>query len=213
MAATHIFTKEEEIAHSITHGIGVILSIVALTTLVIFASLFGNVWHIVSFALFGITMVLLYVSSTLAHSFPDGRIKDLFEIMDHSAIYFFIAGSYTPFLFIAVKGWIGWTLFGILWSVSVIGTLLKIFFVKRFVVLSTLIYIVLGWLMVFAWNPIVSSLPSTGVILLVIGGVLYTVGSIFYVWRMFKYHHMVWHLFVLAGTATHFFSVLSLLPK
>ena len=158
MSTTHIFSKGEEIMNSVIHGIGFLLSIAALVILIVFSSLYGTAWHVVSFTLFGSTMVLLYTSSTLLHSFPPGRAKDLFEIFDHSSIYFFIAGSYTPFLFIAVKGTLGWTLF------------------------------------------------------LVIAGGLYSVGSIFYVWRAFRYHHGVWHIFVLAGSIMHFFSVLTLLP-
>ncbi len=210
MANTHVFTKGEEIANSIIHGIGALLSIAALVILIVHASIHGTAWHVVSFTLFGVTMVLLYFSSTLVHAFPEGKVKDLFEIFDHSAIYFFIAGTYTPFLFIAVKGWIGWTLFGIVWGLAIGGTVFKSFFVKKFLHVSTLLYIVLGWLIVFAWGSIVDNVHPTGIVLLVTGGVLYTLGSIFYVWRGFKFHHAVWHLFVLAGSITHFFSVLYL---
>jgi hemolysin III len=208
MATTHTFTKGEEIANSITHGIGGILSIAALVLLIVFSSLFGNAWHIVSFTLFGTTMVLLYTASTLVHSFPKGKAKDVFEILDHSSIYFFIAGTYTPFLFIAVKGWLGWTLFGIVWGLAIGGTVFKSFFVKKYLHMSTLLYVLLGWLIVFAWNPLVDNLPPNGLTLLVVGGVLYTVGAIFYIWRGFKYHHAIWHIFVIAGSTAHFFAVL-----
>jgi hemolysin III len=208
LANTHTFTKKEEIANSITHGIGAVLSIAALVVLIVFSSLYGTAWHIVSFTLFGVTMVLLYFSSTLVHAFPKGRVKDFFEIMDHSSIYFFIAGTYTPFLFIAVKGWVGWTLFGVVWGLALCGTIFKVFFVKRFLMVSTIMYVIMGWLVMFAWDKIASNVDPTGTLLLVIGGVLYTVGAIFYVWRGFTYHHAVWHLFVLAGTISHFFSVL-----
>jgi hemolysin III len=208
MANTHTFSKGEEIANSITHGIGALLSIAALVLLIIFSSLYGNAWHVVSFTLFGVTMVLLYTSSTLVHSFPAGKAKDVFEIMDHSAIYFFIAGTYTPFLFIAVKGSLGWTLFGIVWGLAIGGTIFKAFFVKKYLFASTILYVLMGWLIVLAWNPLVEHIPHNGVTLLVIGGVLYTVGAIFYLWRGFRFHHAIWHLFVLGGTATHFFAVL-----
>lgn len=213
MANTHVFSRKEEIANSITHGIGALLSIPALVLLILFASRFGTVWHIVSFTLFGVTMLLLYLSSTFVHALPQGRAKDLFEILDHSSIYFFISGTYTPFLFLAVKGWLGWTLFGIVWGLAIAGTVFKCFFVKRFLVISTLLYVVMGWLIVFAWKPLVVNIDTLGLSLLITGGVLYTVGSVFYVWRGFTYHHAVWHLFVLGGTAAHFFSVLSLLPS
>ncbi|OZI10506.1 hemolysin D [Bacillaceae bacterium SAS-127] len=213
MANTHIFTRGEEIANSITHGIGAVLSIAALTLLIVFSILFGNVWHIVSFTIFGVTMLLLYLSSTLVHSFPQGKVKDLFEIFDHSSIYLFIAGTYTPFLFLAVKGTLGWTLFAVVWGLAIVGTVFKCFFVKRFLKTSTLLYVVMGWLIVFAWDTLVQNISTTSLILLITGGILYTLGAIFYVWRGFKFHHMVWHLFVLAGSVTHFFSVLYLLPS
>ncbi|WP_078550579.1 PAQR family membrane homeostasis protein TrhA [Litchfieldia alkalitelluris] len=210
MANTHVFSKGEEIANSIIHGIGVLLSIAALVILIVHASIYGSAWHVVSFTIFGSTMVLLYLCSTLVHAFPKGKVKDLFEIFDHSAIYFFIAGTYTPFLFIAVKGWLGWTLFGIVWGLAIGGTVFKSFFVKRFLHVSTLLYVVLGWMIVFAWNELVENVHPTSMTLLVVGGVLYTIGAIFYVWRGFKFHHAIWHLFVLAASITHFFSVLYL---
>ncbi|MDQ0228871.1 PAQR family membrane homeostasis protein TrhA [Metabacillus malikii] len=207
MANTHTFSKGEEIANSVTHGIGGILSLVALVMLVVYSSLYGTVWHVVSFTVFGITMLLLYTASTLVHSFPAGKAKDFFEILDHSAIYFFIAGTYTPFLFIAVNGWVGWTLFGIVWTLAIGGTVFKAFFVKKYLFFSTIMYVIMGWLIVFAWNHIIENVPTPGVVLLVIGGLLYTIGAVFYVWRGFKYHHAIWHMFVLAGSILHFFSV------
>lgn len=211
LAFTHTFTKEEEIVHAITHGIGAVFSIAALIILTVMAAMHGNAWHIVSFTLFGSTMLILYLSSTIVHALPEGRWKRVFEIFDHSSIYFFIAGTYTPFLFLAVKGAIGWTLFGIVWGLALIGTVFKCFFVNRFLYTSTMIYVVMGWLIVFAWKPLVSSLSPNGVLYLVIGGILYTVGAVFYVWRGFKFHHAVWHLFVLGGSVAHFFAVLVLL--
>ncbi|MDE5413210.1 PAQR family membrane homeostasis protein TrhA [Alkalihalobacterium chitinilyticum] len=212
MSNTHVFSKGEEIANAIIHGIGALLSIAALVLLIVFSSLYGTAWHVVSFTLFGTTMVLLYTSSTLVHSFPPGKAKDVFEILDHSSIYFFIAGTYTPFLFIAVKGALGWTLFGIVWGLAIAGTIFKSFFVKRFLHTSTVLYVLLGWMIVFAWGTLVQNVPSEGIVMLVIGGVLYSGGAIFYVWRGFYYHHAIWHLFVVAGSIMHFFSVLTLLP-
>lgn len=211
MANTHVFSKEEEISNSITHGIGLILSIAALVILIVFAALYGNAWHVVSFTLYGVTMVILYTSSTMLHALRPGRAKDFFEIMDHTSIYFFIAGTYTPILFIAVKGWLGWTLFGIVWGLAIGGTVFKSFFVKKFLFTSTILYLVMGWLIVFAWNDITSNVHPTSLLLLIIGGGLYTVGAIFYMWQLFKHHHAVWHLFVLGGTVCHFFAVLYLL--
>lgn len=211
LAFTHTFTKEEEIVHAITHGIGAVFSIAALVILTAMAAMYGNAWHVVSFTLFGSTMLILYLSSTIVHALPKGRWKRLFEIFDHSAIYFFIAGTYTPFLFLAVRGAIGWTLFGIVWGLALLGTVFKCFFVNRFLYTSTIIYIIMGWLIVFAWKPLVSNLSPNGVLYLVIGGILYTVGAVFYVWRGFKFHHAVWHLFVLGGSVAHFLAVFVLL--
>lgn len=211
MATTHVFSKEEELSNSITHGIGAILSIAALVILIVSASLYGNAWHIVSFTLFGATMVLLYTSSTFVHALPPGRAKDFFEIMDHSSIYFFIAGTYTPFLFTVVEGWLSWTLFGIVWGLAVFGTVFKAFFVKRFLFTSTILYLLMGWLMVFAWGDLTVNLHQNALQLLVLGGAAYTFGAVFYMWKLFKHHHAVWHIFVLIGTVCHFFAVLYLL--
>lgn len=211
---THTFSKGEEIANAITHGIGALLSIAALVLLIVFSSLYGNAWHIVSFTIFGTTMVLLYTCSTFVHSLPNGKAKDVFEILDHSSIYFFIAGTYTPFLFIAVGGWLGWTLFGIVWGLAIGGTIFKIFYVKKYVIFSTILYVFMGWLIVLAWAPLAEFLPVNGLKLLVWGGIAYTFGAIFYVWRGFNYHHAIWHLFVIAGSTLHFLCIiLYLLPK
>lgn len=207
MASTHVYTRKEEVVNAITHGIGVLFSVIALVWLVVAASESGTVWHVVSFTIYGVTMLLLYLSSTLVHSFPEGKAKDIFEICDHASIYLFIAGSYTPFLFLVIKGVLGWTLFGIVWGIALVGVIFKLFFTKKFLYLSTVLYIAMGWLMVFAWKPLVAGLLLEGIVLLVVGGILYTVGTVFYVWRGFPFHHAVWHVFVLAGTAVHFFGI------
>lgn len=208
MVTNHRFSLGEEIANAVSHGVGALLSISALVLLIVFSSLNGTWIHVVSFTIYGVTMVFLYTSSTLLHSLPKGRAKNVFEILDHSSIYFFIAGTYTPFLLVAVRGEIGMRLFLIVWGIAIFGSIFKIFFVQRFVIISTLIYIIMGWLIVFAWSSLVASIPTGGIILLAVGGVLYTFGAVFYIWRWFKFHHMVWHLFVLAGTIVHFFSVI-----
>ena len=208
MTTTHTYSKGEEIANAITHGIGIIFSISALTLLIVFAALEGSVASIVSYTVYGVTMLLLYVSSTLLHAFPEGKVKNLFEIFDHSSIYLFIAGSYTPILINVIGGKLGVYLLAILWSIAAIGILFKIFFVKRFLYASTMLYIIMGWLIVFAWQPLVTNFDDVGLILLIIGGLLYTIGALFYMFRWFPFHHMVWHLFVLAGTIVHFFAIL-----
>ncbi|UAC50147.1 hemolysin III family protein [Bacillus aquiflavi] len=208
MAETHVFLKKEEIANAITHGIGIIFSIVALVLLIVTAAQNGTAATVVAFSVYGGTMVLLYTFSTLLHSFPEGKVKDLFEIFDHSGIYLFIAGSYTPLALLIVQGARGWTLFGIVWGIALFGIIFKAFWVKKFLFLSTALYIAMGWLIVFAWEPLITNLVFNGVILLVVGGLLYTIGSIFYVWRGFRFHHAVWHLFVLAGSVTHFLAII-----
>ncbi|ASK63649.1 hemolysin D [Virgibacillus phasianinus] len=204
---THTFSKKEEIAHAITHGIGALLSIVALVLLIAYATINGDPWQTMSVTIFGLTMFFMYICSTIVHSLPEGKWKDIFQIFDHSSIYLFIAGSYTPLLLIVLQGQIGWLLFGIVWGIALVGVAFKIFFVKRFVVLSTIMYILMGWIIVFAWRPLTEAFDEKGLLLLVVGGVFYTVGAIFYVWRGFPYHHAVWHLFVLAGSAFHFFTI------
>lgn len=208
MKDTHVYTKKEEVVNAITHGIGVLLSITALVFLIMFAVQNGSTWHVVTFTIYGVSMLLLYLSSTLVHSFPEGKLKDLFEIFDHSAIYLFIAGTYTPFTLIVINGALGWTLLGIVWGIAIAGIVFKSFFVKKFLYISTILYVVMGWLIVIGWNPLVNTLPTAGITLLVVGGLLYTIGAIFYVWRGFTFHHAVWHLFVLAGSVTHFFAIL-----
>lgn len=207
------FTKGEEIANAILHGIGLGLAIAALVVLVVMASLHGNALYVVSCSIYGTTLILLYLASTLLHSFPKGKAKNIFEIMDHSAIYLLIAGTYTPLALIALQGALGWIYFGIIWGLALLGVVFKIFFVKRFIILSTLLYIAMGWLIVFALSPLLKSLNTTSMIFLVTGGITYTIGSIFYVWHKVKFHHAIWHLFVLAGSICHFFTVLFMIPS
>lgn len=208
MANTHTYPRREEVANAITHGIGAMLSLAGLVLLIVFSSLKGTAWHIVSFTIYGVSMLLLYVCSTLVHSFKEGKVKDLFEFFDHSSIYLFIAGTYTPLLLVAIRSPLGWSLFGIVWGIALLGVLFKAFFVKRFLFMSTIFYLIMGWLIVAAWGPLTAAVPQPGIILLVTGGILYSLGTIFYVWRIFPYHHAIWHLFVLAGSVTHFFAIL-----
>lgn len=208
MANTYTYTRKEEIANAVTHGIGALLSLSALAVLVVFAALNGDARHVASFTIFGVTMLLLYVSSTLVHSFPEGKAKDLFEIFDHASIYLFIAGTYTPFTLVVLQGALGWTLFGVVWGIALAGVVFKAFFTKKFLFTSTLLYIAMGWIVIIAWKPLTAALSPGGLWLLLAGGIAYTIGTVFYVWRGFPFHHMVWHLFVLAGSVLHFFAVL-----
>ncbi|MFD2624207.1 PAQR family membrane homeostasis protein TrhA [Salibacterium salarium] len=207
MAEVHTFSRKEEIANAATHAVGIVLSLVAIAVLIVFTSLNATPFHVVSVSIYGTTMLLLYVSSTLLHTLKKGKTKDLFEIFDHASIYLFIAGSYTPFLFHVVEGPLSWTLFGVVWGIAFFGIGFKAFFVKKFLFLSTIFYILMGWIMIFAWQPVMENLPAPGIGFLVGGGLLYTVGTIFYIWRHFPYHHAVWHVFVLAGSILHFFAI------
>jgi len=198
----------EEIFNSITHGIGIPISIAALVVMVIFSSLYGNAVHIVSSLIFGVSLILLYTASTLYHSFRKPVIKHTFKILDHSCIYVLIAGTYTPFLLVTLRGTLGWSMFALVWSLTVIGVLFKIFFIHRFAILSTIAYIVMGWLIIFAIKPLMHVLPGGGLTLLICGGLAYTLGTIFYSWEKLPFNHAIWHSFVLAGSACHFFAIM-----
>jgi hemolysin III len=202
------YSVREEIASSLIHGIGVGLAIAALVVMAVFSSMRGTVWHVVSCSIYGATLVLLFSASTLYHSIPWPRVKRTLKILDHSAIYLLIAGTYTPFLLGPLKGPWGWSLFGVIWGLALGGVAFKLFFAGRFKLLSTLIYVGLGWIVVVAIRPLWHSLPLGGLLWLVAGGVFYTVGTVFYLGRRIPYNHAIWHVFVLAGSLCHFFSVL-----
>lgn len=199
--------SKEELWNAITHGIGVALSIPALVFLIIDGVKYGTAIQTVSYIIFGVSMLLLFVMSTLLHSMPV-RFKRFFSILDHSAIYILIAGTYTPFLLVTIKGALGWSLFGVIWGLAILGVLFKVFFIHRFEFVSLIFYILMGWLIMFAIKPLYVNLPFPGFMLLVIGGLLYTGGAIFYAWRSIPYNHAIWHLFVMAGSACMYFSVL-----
>ena len=197
-----------EIANSVTHGIGTLMAIAGLVLLVVFAAIYGNVWHIVSFSIYGTTLVLLYLSSTLYHSAQEPRRKYIFRIIDHSAIYLLIAGTYTPFILVTLQGTRGWVMFGIIWFMALAGILYKVFFINRHVIISTLFYLVMGWMILFSIGELFRKLPENGFILLGAGGLAYTLGMLFYAGRERLLMHAVWHLFVLGGSICHFFSIL-----
>jgi hemolysin III len=201
------YTPGEELANTITHGIGVLLSVAGLVLLVTFGALWGDVWHVVSGAVFGATLVLLYTASTLYHAVRDPRRKMLLRKFDHAGIFLLIAGTYTPFMLVSLRGPWGWSLFGVVWGLGVAGMILKFWLAGRFRLLSTLVYLVMGWLVIVAIRPLMQALPVSGIWLLVAGGLCYTGGAVFYLAKRLPYHHAVWHLFVLAGSICHFFAV------
>lgn len=201
-------SREEEIANTITHGIGAVLSIAALAVLVTLASGYGDTVRVVSLSIYGATLVLLYLSSTLYHSFPRGRVKHFFRFLDHSSIYLLIAGSYTPILLVSLRGIWGWTIFAIVWIMALGGIIAKIFLTGKFGILSVLFYIAMGWILVPVIKPILETVPWNLFIWLLIGGLSYTFGIIFFALEKMPYNHAIWHLFVLGGSITHFFGML-----
>ena len=198
----------EELANGITHGIGLVLSIVGLAVLVFLSVMRGNAWHIVGCTTFGVSLVLLYTASTMYHSFRSARWKRILKTLDHTAIYLLIAGTYTPFTMVNLRGFWGWTLFTLVWSLSVFGILWKIFNVDRYQIMSTLIYIAMGWLVVIAIKPLLLGIPLSGIAWLVAGGLFYTAGVIFFAANRIPYNHAIWHIFVLAGSICHYIAVM-----
>lgn len=201
------YTLGEEIANSITHGIGALLSLAGLIILIIFSALKGSPLQTFSVIVYGTSLFLLYLASTLYHSIQHKKAKQILEIIDHSSIYLLIAGTYTPFTLVTLNGKIGWTIFITVWILALVGIILKPFFIKKFRILSTLLYIAMGWMIIFAIKPLIANLPAGGIRWLVVGGLLYTIGAVFYIWRKIPYGHMIWHLFVLGGSISHFIAV------
>jgi hemolysin III len=197
----------EEIANSVTHGVGLLLSVAALAFLVVATAATGDPWRVTAASVYGATLVLLYATSTLYHALPGRRVKAVFQRLDHAAIYLLIAGTYTPFVLVPLRGGWGWSLLGVVWGLGVLGVVLKSVFGIRLAALSTVIYLVMGWLVVIAAGPLAARLPSAGLQWLVTGGVLYTLGVLVFAWDRIRYLHAVWHLFVLAGSAAHFCAV------
>lgn len=206
------YTAGEERFNWITHFAGAALSLVALVISLVFAVLGKNKWSIVSCAVYGISLLLLYTMSTLYHMLPKGRVKRIFRIFDHCSIFLLIAGTYTPYTLVtlrAVTTWIGWTIFGLVWGAAVLGIILNCIDIKKFSKISMLCYISMGWCIVLSINTLITGLDTLGLILLFAGGVMYTVGAIIYgIGAKVRYMHSVWHLFVLAGSIFHFFSIL-----
>jgi hemolysin III len=205
------YTRLEEWANSITHGIGFGLSIAGLVVAVVIASLNSNAWLITASAIYGSTLIILHLSSTMYHSARNLRWKRRFLLADHSSIYLLIAGTYTPFCLGPMRGPVGWTLFGIIWGLAAVGILREILRPRRGTWFSTAIYLLMGWLVLIFLYPLVKALSPYALLMLFIGGVMYSIGVIFYRWHSLKYHHAIWHLFVVAGATFQFFAVLSIL--
>jgi hemolysin III len=201
------YSDKEEIAHSVTHGIGALMSVIGLATLLIYSSMYGDSWHIVSSSIYGLTLITLYTSSTLYHAITIPDIKKFLQKLDHAAIFLLIAGTYTPFTLVNLRGGWGWTLFGIVWSIAIAGMIMELIVKQRHKRLSLGLYLGLGWIVMIAIGPMIANVDTGGLILLLVGGLFYSLGVIFYVWKTLVYHHAIWHLFVLAGSVSHFFAI------
>ena len=201
------FSRGEEIANFVSHTVGAGLSILAFIILTIRASWGRDVGTIISFMAFGFGLIVLYTMSSIYHGLKPGTAKMVFEIFDHSAIYILIAASYTPFLYLVVNSPMNKVILAIQWIVCFLGILFKVFFTGKFKLFSTLLYLIMGWMIVFAWNDLINNINRVSLIYLVLGGILYSLGTIFYSWKICKFNHMIWHIFVIMGSISHFFAV------
>jgi len=197
----------EEFVNIVSHGIGFLLSIAALSLMVVYASLDGNAWHIVGVSIFGASLVVLYLASTLFHWSVRPNIRKYLNVLDHAAIYVLIAGTYTPFLLVTLNGAWGWTMFGIIWGLAIAGVVFKMFFTGKYDKLSLVIYVLMGWLILIAIVPLLQNLSTMGLIWLLIGGVSYSIGAVFYLLNRLPFNHAIFHFWVLGGSICHFFAV------
>ena len=205
---TPSYTAKQESANRLTAGAGAVLVVIGTALLIVMACLKGDAWHIVSFSIYGGTLFLLYLIATLYHSLRSPGAKRVFEMLDHSAIFLLIAGTYTPFTLVTLRGPWGWSLFGVVWGLGIVGIVYKIFFTGRHKFFSTFLYIALGWMALLAFKPLLANLASGGMVLLILGGLSYSLGTVFYHREKFYYSHAIWHLFVLAGSLFHYFAIL-----
>ncbi|MGH9560227.1 MAG: PAQR family membrane homeostasis protein TrhA [Terracidiphilus sp.] len=204
----------EELANTVTHGIGLGLSIAGFAVLLVLAIVRSGAWQIVSCAIYGVSLICVYASSTLYHCLLSQRMRRIFKVFDHCAIFLLIAGTYTPFLLVNLRGGWGWSLLGIVWGLAAAGIVLKVWFVDRYPILSTGVYLLMGWLALIAVKPLLELVPTVGLIWLLAGGLIYTFGVVFYGWKKIPYNHAIWHLFVMAGSACHYFAVVySVIPR
>ena len=207
MSPSRPWTVGEEVAHSVTHGIGLLGAVAGLVLLLVLAAATRDPWRITACAIYASTLVLLYGTSTLYHALSATRARDVFRVLDHSAIYLLIAGTYTPFALVSLRGPWGWTLLAIVWSLALAGVTMKAVFGARWPIISTALYIAMGWVVIIAVKPLVAHVPPAGIAWLVAGGLAYTGGVAFYAWTKLRYSHAIWHLFVLAGSVCHYIAV------
>ncbi len=200
-------SKGEEIANFVSHTVGAGLAILGFIMLIIRAAWFNNIPAIISYIVFSLGLMVLYTMSSIYHGLKPSKAKNVFEILDHSSIYFLIAASYTPFLVLGLKSKIGITLLIIQWVICALGITFKAFFTGKFKGISTIVYLIMGWMIVFSWNELISKVSPISIIFLVTGGILYSLGTIFYMWKVCKFNHMIWHIFVVLGSIAHYIAI------
>lgn len=203
----HLYPPFEEKLNVFTHGVGFALSVVGLILLILRANELGDSMLLVSFCIFGASMILLYAASTLYHSARSYKMRYRLNILDHASIYVLIAGTYTPFALVTLNGIIGWSIFGVVWAMAIAGVILKLFFTGRYSLLSTIMYLLMGWIIIFAIKPLFNNLDLAGILWLFAGGIAYTIGAVFFSIEKIKLNHAIFHLFVLLGTFCHFLSI------
>ena len=201
------YPAQEEKINIITHGLGIVLSIIAFILLIVKSSTDDNATSLYSYIIYGLSLIILYTASTIYHSSKSESSRTKLNVFDHASIYVLIAGTYTPYSLITLNGQVGWTVFITIWSFAIIGVILKLFFIGKFKILSTLMYVFMGWLMIFAINPLMESLSTPGQVWLLIGGISYTIGAILYSVKNIKFNHAIFHVFVLIGSVSHFISI------
>ena len=207
-SSTKYYTLGEEIFNSVSHGVGILFAVAGCAVLIVLSAVFADRWAVISSIIYGISMMLLYTASTLYHSFTNEKVKSIFRVFDHCTIFLLIAGTYTPFTLYTLRETVGIKLFFVVWASAIIGIILNAIDLKKYEKISVLLYLVMGWCIVFALKPLLASISTLTLVLLVVGGVLYTVGVIFFLITKYRYMHSIWHLFVLAGTVTQYLAVL-----
>lgn len=211
--ARHEYWHLEEILNSVTHGVGLALSAAGMVVLVVLSAMRGSAWHVVACAIYGTSLILLYTASMLYHATRRPKVRKAFRKFDHASIYVLIAGTYTPLVLINMRGGWGWTLFGLVWGFAVAGIAFKALFAGRFTIISTLLYLGMGWLVIIAVNPLLRAVPDLGLLFLLLGGLAYSLGCFFYLKDYKPFRHLVWHVFVLAGSIFHYAAIfVSVLP-
>ncbi len=208
------YSPIEEKINITSHAIGLTISIIGLVFLVTHSSRHGNIWHVVSFSIFGVGLIILFAASTFYHGVKKPELRGRLRVVDHASIYVLIAGTYTPFTLVTLNGPIGWTIFGISWGLAFIGIILKLFFTGKYGLISTLMYVFMGWIIIFAIKPLIDNFSSDGLLWLVSGGMAYTIGAVLYSIKKVKFNHAIFHILVLIGSGCHFVAVyLFVLPS